>query len=82
LCVPDARVSTVHLQLEHSTAGWFVQDISRNGTWLRDRVTGEERQLPHLTRLMLPKAGELCLGRAFAGDAARQLTVAFESLDA
>lgn len=83
LCVPDPvpRVSTAHLQLEHSAAGWFVQDISRNGTWLRDRVTGEERQLPHLTRLMLPKAGDLCLGRAFADDPARQFTVSFESVD-
>ncbi|HEU5283376.1 MAG TPA: FHA domain-containing protein, partial [Burkholderiales bacterium] len=83
LCVPDPvpKVSTVHLQLEHSTAGWFVQDISRNGTWLRDRATGQVRQLPHLNRMMLPKAGELCLGRPFADDPGREFTVSFESLD-
>lgn len=83
LCVPDPvpKVSTMHLQIEHSMAGWFVQDISRNGTWLRDRITGEEKQLPHLNRLMLPKAGELCLGRAFTEDPGRQFTVTFESVE-
>ena len=80
LCVPDPepRVSTAHLQLEHSATGWFVQDISRNGTWLRDRATGDERQLPHISRIMLPRAGELCLGRPFASDARREFTVTFE----
>lgn len=84
LCVPDPvpRVSTAHLQVEHSLHGWFVQDISRNGTWLRDRATGQERQLPHLNRLMLPKAGDICLGRAFPDDPSGQFTVSFESLDA
>ncbi|MGH8442255.1 MAG: FHA domain-containing protein [Nevskiaceae bacterium] len=83
LCVPDPeqpKVSTTHLQLEHSTAGWFVQDISRNGTWLRDGATGEVRQLPHLSRMMLPKTGDLCLGRAFADDPDRRFTVNFESI--
>lgn len=80
LCVPDPepRVSTAHLQLEHSATGWFVQDISRNGTWLRDGATGDERQLPHISRIMLPRAGELCLGRPFASDVRREFTVAFE----
>ena len=80
LCVPDPepRVSTAHLQLEHSATGWFVQDISRNGTWLRDRATGDERQLPHISRIMLPRAGELCLGRSFADDARREFIVTFE----
>jgi class 3 adenylate cyclase len=84
LCVPDAepRVSTAHLQLEHTATGWFVQDISRNGTWLRDRATGEERQLPHISRIMLPRAGELCLGRPFADDPQRAFTVAFDAADA
>ena len=82
LCVPDPvpRVSTTHLQLEGNAAGWFVQDISRNGTWLRDTVTGEERQLPHLNRMMLPRSGDLCLGRTFADDPGREFTVAFESI--
>jgi class 3 adenylate cyclase len=84
LCVPDPepRVSTAHLQIEHSATGWFAQDISRNGTWLRDRGTGDERQLPHISRVMLPRAGELCLGRPFADDPRRQFTVGFESTDA
>lgn len=83
LCVPDPvpRVSTSHLQLEHSAAGWFVQDISRNGTWIRDRATGEIRQLPHLHRMLMPKQGELCLGRSFADDPAGEFVVAFESVD-
>jgi predicted component of type VI protein secretion system len=79
---PEPRVSTAHLQLEHTATGWFVQDISRNGTWLRDRSTGEERQLPHISRIMLPRAGELCLGRPFAGDPRREFTVGFEAADA
>ena len=84
LCVPDPepRVSTAHVQIERSAMGWFVQDISRNGTWLRDRGTGEERQLPHISRIMLPRAGDLCLGRPFAEDARREFTVSFESTDA
>ncbi len=84
LCVPDPepRVSTAHLQLEHTAMGWFVQDISRNGTWLRDRGTGEERQLPHISRIMLPRAGDLCLGRAFTDDPERQFTVCFDATDA
>ncbi len=84
LCVPDPepRVSTAHLQIEHSATGWFAQDISRNGTWLRDRGTGEERQLPHISRVMLPRAGELCLGRPFAQDPQRLFTVSFEAAEA
>lgn len=84
LCVPDPepRVSTAHLQIEHGATGWFAQDISRNGTWLRDRGTGEERQLPHISRVMLPRAGELCLGRPFADDPKRLFTVSFDSADA
>ena len=83
LCVPDPvpRVSTTHLQLEGSAAGWFVQDISRNGTWLRDGVTGEERPLPQLNRFMLPRKGELCLGRNFTDDPRREFTVTFEALE-
>ncbi len=84
LCVPDPepRVSTAHLQIEHSATGWFAQDISRNGTWLRDRGTGEERQLPHISRVMLPRSGELCLGRPFADDPKRLYTVSFDATDA
>ena len=84
LCVPDPepRVSTVHLKIEHSATGWFVEDISRNGTWLRDRGTGEERQLPHISRVMLPRSGELCLGRPFAADPDRLYTVTFDASDA
>jgi class 3 adenylate cyclase len=84
LCVPDPepRVSTTHLQIEHSATGWFAQDISRNGTWLRDRGTSEERQLPHISRVMLPRAGDLCLGRPFADDPKRQFTVSFDAADA
>jgi adenylate cyclase len=78
---PEPRVSTVHLKIEHSATGWFVEDISRNGTWLRDRGTGEERQLPHINRVMLPRAGELCLGRPFADDPDRLYTVAFGASD-
>jgi len=83
LSVPDPvpRVSSSHLQFEHSVAGWFVQDISRNGTWLRDRATGAVRQLPHLHRMLLPPAGELCLGRAFADDPEGQFTVSFEGTE-
>lgn len=84
LCVPDPepRVSTAHLQLEHSATGWLVQDISRNGTWLRDRGTGEERQLPHISRCLLPRAGALCLGRPFADDSQDEFTVHFDAGDA
>lgn len=82
LQVPDPvpRVSTAHLQIEYGAGCWFVQDVSRNGTWLRDRTTGEIRQLPPSNRAMLPKSGELCLGRTFTDDAERLFTVSFQPL--
>ncbi|MGQ0586576.1 MAG: FHA domain-containing protein [Gammaproteobacteria bacterium] len=84
LCVPDPepRVSTVHLKIEHSAMGWFVEDISRNGTGRRDGTPGAGRQRPHISRVMLPRAGDLCLGRPFADDRKRQFTVGFSATDA
>lgn len=75
---PQLRISSNHVQLERSGGRWFVQDISRNGTWLRDTRTGEDNLLPHGTRTMLPSAGLLCLGREFSDATAGRNSVAFE----
>jgi len=75
---PEARISSSHLLFEHGAGRWFAQDISRNGTWLRDGRTGEESLLPYCTKVMLPRSGTLCLGRTFADDAAGRFTVSFE----
>jgi adenylate cyclase len=74
---PEPRVSSTHLLLEFSAGRWFVQDISRNGTWLRDARTGEESALPNCKQALLPPRGELCLGRPFADDAEGRYTVGF-----
>ncbi|HKY93591.1 MAG TPA: winged helix-turn-helix domain-containing protein [Nevskiaceae bacterium] len=80
LCVPDPepRVSSRHLMIDRSAGRWMLQDISRNGTHLRDDRTGETLLLPYGVRTVLPARGTLCLGRAFAGDPAGRYTVRFE----
>jgi adenylate cyclase len=75
---PESRISSTHLMFEHCAGHWFAQDVSRNGTWLRDGRTGEETLLPYCTKAMLPAAGVLCLGRAFKDDAEGRYTVSFE----
>jgi DNA-binding winged helix-turn-helix (wHTH) protein len=75
---PESRISSTHLLFEHIAGRWFVQDISRNGTWLRHGKTGEESLLPYCTKAMLPSSGQLCLGRGFAEDAAGRFCVGFE----
>jgi adenylate cyclase len=79
LRVPDEerRVSVTHLLLEFSSGHWFVQDISRNGTWLRDGKTGMVMALPHGGPTILPATGMLCLGRPFENDQKGQQTVCF-----
>lgn len=80
LRVHDAalKVSSTHLQIEHSGGCWFVHDVSRNGTWLRNAASGEESRLPSCVRVPLPRSGSLSLGRRFADDAEGRYTVAFE----
>lgn len=75
---PESRISSTHLLFEHSAGRWFAQDVSRNGTWLRDGKTGEESLLPYCTKAMLPRSGLLCLGRAFADDGEGRFVVSFE----
>ncbi|MFA5939747.1 MAG: adenylate/guanylate cyclase domain-containing protein [Sinimarinibacterium sp.] len=76
---PEPRVSTTHLQVEFLSGCWFVQDISRNGTWLRDGATTEVRLLPACNKAVLPHTGELSLGRPFADDVEGRFTVRFET---
>jgi adenylate cyclase len=79
LCVPDPepRVSSQHLLFEFSAGRWFVQDISRNGTWMRDETTGVESVLPRGRQLALPARGTLSLGRAAADDPDGHFRVSF-----
>jgi DNA-binding winged helix-turn-helix (wHTH) protein len=78
---PEPRVSSTHLLFEFAAGRWFVQDISRNGTWLRDGKTGEETRLPNCKQATLPRTGVLCLGRPFAEDAEGRFTLCFAITD-
>jgi adenylate cyclase len=74
---PESRISSTHLLFECSDGRWFVQDVSRNGTWIRAR-SGEETALPYCKQTVLPIAGALCLGRPFAEDPDGRFTLSFE----
>jgi DNA-binding winged helix-turn-helix (wHTH) protein len=78
---PEPRVSSTHLLFEHAAGRWFVQDISRNGTWLRDGRSGEESRLPNCKQATLPRSGLLCLGRPFADDPEGLYTLRFAIAD-
>ena len=80
LQVPDplSRVSSKHLLLQCAAGHWLAQDISRNGTWLRDAGSGEESLLPYCNKASLPPAGALCLGRPFADDPEQLCSLEFE----
>ncbi len=80
LQIQDAipRVSTSHLQLDLQAGRWFAQDISRNGTWLRDSRSAEESLLPHFMRTLLPRSGAFCLGRPFREDPDEMFSLTFE----
>lgn len=82
LCVldPEVRVSSMHLQVESASGHWFVQDVSRNGTWLFDERIQEETTLPKGHPFSLPQKGMLCLGRPFAADPKQNFTVMFEMM--
>ncbi len=84
LRVPDeeTRVSGKHLQLERSDGCWLIQDVSRNGTWLREEPAEAAQQLPFGVKVMLPAAGELSLGRPFEADPTRQFIVRFDTVQA
>lgn len=77
---PEVRVSSLHVQLESASGHWFVQDVSRNGTWLFDERVQEETILPKGHPFSLPPKGRLCLGRPFREDAEQRFVVAFEML--
>ena len=74
----EPRVSSMHVTFERSAERWFIQDISRNGTWMRDVTTGEESLLPNCKQVPLPREGVLCLGRPFTADPAGHFTVSFK----
>ena len=80
LCImdPEVRVSSQHLQIESASGYWFVQDVSRNGTWLFDGRIQEQSTLPKRFPYSLPNSGLLCLGRPFEADPDGDFTVQFE----
>lgn len=78
---PETRISSTHLQVEFLQGCWMVQDVSRNGTWLREDPDLPERRLPFGLRLMLPSSGRLCLGRPFDADPGQRYVVGFQTLD-
>lgn len=77
---PELKVSSMHAAIECIDDRWFLQDVSRNGTWLRDAIEGKESLLPYCQRMSLPTLGELSIGRPFADDPNGSFTLSFEIL--
>ncbi|MDB5970844.1 MAG: hypothetical protein JWQ90_3294 [Hydrocarboniphaga sp.] len=74
---PELRISTTHLVVDCIDGYWFVQDISRNGSWLLSADSAHEMQMPYCQRAMLPQSGSLSLGRPASLDPAQQFSVRF-----
>ncbi|WP_428383971.1 adenylate/guanylate cyclase domain-containing protein [Nevskia ramosa] len=75
---PELKVSSTHATIECIDDCWFLQDISRNGTWLREGTAGKETLLPYCQKMTLPASGSLSVGRPFADDPAGVFTLKFE----
>jgi adenylate cyclase len=75
---PQSLVSSRHLLLQSAGSHWLAQDISRNGSWLRQEPDGVETLLPSCTKTSLPRRGSLCLGRRFADDPEGLCSIHFE----
>lgn len=71
------RVSSRHLKIHCRSGAWYMQDISRNGTWLKTDGSPNEISLRG-EEFKLIGSGRLCLGRPFAGDTEGRFTVRFE----
>jgi len=75
---PELKVSSTHATIECIDDCWFLQDISRNGTWLREGADGKEILLPYCQKMTLPTGGCLSIGRSFADDPAGLFALNFE----
>lgn len=75
---PELKVSSTHATIECIDDCWFLQDISRNGTWLREGADGKETLLPYCQKMTLPTSGSLSVGRPFTDDPAGVFTLNFE----
>jgi len=73
-------VSGVHAELSHESGEWFLTDMSRHGTWLRQAESGEAVHV-HGSRVQLAAKGSMCLGRPFAADPQGATTLEFEQLE-
>lgn len=82
LTVPDSelKVSSTHATIECIDDCWFLQDISRNGTWLKEGSDGKESLLPYCQKMTLPTSGSLSIGRSFADDLTGVFVLNFEIL--
>ncbi len=80
LCVqdPELKVSSTHATIECIDDCWFLQDISRNGTWLKEGTDSKETLLPYCQKMTLPLQGCLSVGRPFADDPAGLFMMNFE----
>lgn len=68
---PELRTSAMHLVIDCIDGYWFVQDISRNGSWL-SVTTARSCNYLLPQKAMLPKSGQLPLGRPAAQDPAQR----------
>lgn len=65
---PERRISSRHLVIECVGGLWLLNDVSRNGIWLRDEGSGGILAVRPGGKLPLPQRARLCLGRPFAAD--------------
>ncbi|WP_420467133.1 FHA domain-containing protein [Panacagrimonas sp.] len=76
----EQRMSSQHLRLVCRHSGWVVQDISRNGTWVRFEI-GASAPIRLLgDELKLLSNGQLCLGRPFSSDPGGRYILNFQLL--
>lgn len=76
----EQRMSSQHLRILSRHGAWILQDISRNGTWVRFEGAGTAPIRLLGDELKLVGNGRFCLGRPFAQDPGERYTIGFQLL--
>jgi class 3 adenylate cyclase len=73
---PATLASSRHAKLQWKEGSWLLKDLSRNGTFVRF-AGSDDTLLLRGDHCLLQRDGEICLGRPFEQDPARQFRVSF-----